>query len=239
MPKAIVVGASSGIGAALARRMGREGWTLGLAARNAEALEALRAELGGGSPVRVLDVTRTSEVPEVLDDLASALGGVDCAVLSSGIGIFNNRLEWDPEGRTIATNVAGFVACATWAGRRFLEEKRGHLVGISSVASHRGSPFSPAYNASKAFISNYMEGLRLNLGRFGVAVTDVRPGYIATPMTEGQKGMFWVVSAERAADGIYRAILKRRRVAYVPRRWSAVALAARLAPDFLYRRFSN
>ena len=239
MRTAIIVGASSGLGRELARVMASDGWSLGLAGRNMAALEALRAELGPGTRVQSLDVTRTGSVASSLDALLEGLGSVDCAVLSSGISPYNRRLQWALEESTIATNVAGFAACANWAAHHFFEQKAGHLVGISSVASLRGSPAVPAYNASKAFVSHYLEGLRFNLEKYGVFVTDIRPGYVDTPMTEGQKGMFWVVEAPAAARQIYSAILRRKKVAYVPRRWALVALAARMAPGALYRRLSN
>jgi short-subunit dehydrogenase len=240
MKAAIVVGASSGIGRELARLLAGDGWRLGLASRGLEALEALRKDLGPGHEAAALDVRETDTVPARLDELVQRLGGeVDLVVLSSGIGIENHRLAWEPEEKTIRTNVLGFAACAAWAGRYFLARQRGHLVAISSVAGHRGSPFNPAYNASKAFVSNYLEGLRLNLGRYPITVTDVRPGYVDTPMTQGQRGMFWVADVGTAARQIHRAIRKRKKVVYVTRRWRLVALLMRAAPDPLYRKFSN
>ena len=239
MRKAIIIGASSGLGLGLARVMAKAGWGLGLAGRNGAALEALRSELGGEVHTGILDVTHPQNVPGALDALLAALGGVDCVVISSGVSPHNRKLLWDVEETTLATNVLGFAACANWAAHHFFEKRSGQIVGLSSVASLRGSPQVPAYNASKAFASRYMEGLRWNLGKYGVTVTDVRPGYIDTPMTEGQKGMFWVVDAHTAARQIYSAILKKRRVAYVPRRWALVALAARAAPAFLYKKFAN
>ncbi len=239
MRSAIIVGASSGLGMELARVMAADGWRLGLAGRNMSALEALRAKLGPGILVQLLDVMRTESVAPSLDALLEGLGSVDCVVLSSGISPYNRKLQWSLEESTIATNVAGFAACATWAAHHFFKKRAGHLVGISSVASLRGSPTVPAYNASKAFVSQYLEGLRFNLEKYGVRVTDIRPGYVDTPMTKGQKGMFWVVEAPAAARQIYSAILRRKKVAYVPRRWALVALVARMAPGSLYRRLSN
>ncbi len=239
MKKAIIVGASSGLGLEVARLMARDGWALGLAGRNIEALDALRAELGGAVRVRRLDVTDTGSVAPSLDALAADLGGVDCVVLSSGVSPHNRKLVWEVEESTLATNVVGFAACANWAAHRFFEQRSGHLVGISSVASLLGSAQVPAYNASKAFVSRYLEGLRGNLGKYGVAVTDVRPGYVDTPMTKDQKGMFWLVDAPRAARQIYGAILKRKRVAYVPRRWGLLAKLIVAAPASLRAKFSN
>lgn len=240
MKTAIVVGATSGIGMELARVLAADGWRLGLCGRNRQALEALRLELGPSHETSVVDVTESDAVPGLLEDLTRRLGReVDLVVLSSGIGVENHKLAWEPEERTLRTNVLGFAACASWAGRYFLARGRGHLVGISSVAGLRGSPFNPAYNASKAFVSNYLEGLRLNLGRYPITVTDIRPGYVDTPLTRGQKGMFWVADARTAARQIYTAIRRRKKVAYVTRRWRLVALLSRAAPDPLYRKFSN
>jgi len=239
MRRAIIVGASSGLGLELARIMARDRWSLGLAARNMDALETLSKELGTDVHLQRLDVTQTGLVPAALDAMAEALGGVDCVIISSGVSPYNRKLEWGIEDATLATNVMGFAACANWAAHRFFEQKAGHLVGISSVASLRGSPQVPAYNASKAFVSHYLEGLRLNLGRYGVSVTDIRPGYIDTPMTQGQRGMFWLLDARAASLQIYCAILRKRRVAYIPRRWGFLAKLILVAPDSLYARFSN
>lgn len=239
MPKAIIVGASSGLGKELARLMARDGWTLGLVGRNTDALAELAVELGGEVFTHALDVTETGTVAPALDALLGKLGALDCLVISSGVSPYNRKLVWEVEQATIATNVAGFAACANWGAHHFFEQKRGHIVGFASVAGLLGSPQVPAYNASKAFESRYMDGLRLNLGKYGVAVTDIRPGYVHTPMTVGQKGMFWVVDAPVAARQIYRAILRKKNVAYVPRRWALVASLLRLTPEALYKRFGN
>lgn len=239
MRKAIIVGASSGLGLELARLMGRDGWALGLAGRNLEALGSLKTELGGAPCLQRLDVTDVPTVAPALDALAEELGGVDCVILSSGVSPYNRKLVWGVEEATLATNVMGFAACANWAAHRFFEQRSGHLVGLSSVASLLGSAQVPAYNASKAFASRYLEGLRSNLGKYGVAVTDVRPGYVDTPMTKDQKGMFWLVDATAAARQIYSAILKRKRVAYVPRRWGLLAKLIVGAPASLRAKFSN
>lgn len=237
--RAIITGASSGIGRELASIMAADGWALGLMARSEETLKAMAAELGPSARIMAADVTDTKTIAAKLDALAEELGGVDCVVLSAGVSPYNRKIEWANDRVTIETNVLGFAACAGWAARYFYGRKAGHIVGLSSVASHRGSPIVPAYNASKAFDSRYLEGLRFNLGRFGIHVTDIRPGYVATPMTEGQEGMFWISDVKTAARQCYAAIEAKKKVAYVTRRWALVALLARIAPGFLYRRFSN
>ena len=229
MPNAIIVGASSGIGRALARELSRE-YDLGLAARRVDRLTAVGEDVGGAHVAKI-DVTE-DDARERFDELADSMGGVDLVVLSSGIGRYNPDLEWADERDTIDVNVSGFTAIATVAMERFDEQGSGHLVGISSVASEIGSPALPAYSASKAFVSRYLEGLRYRAKRSDadVAVTDVRPGFVDTPMSP-QSDRFWECSPETAAVQIARAIRKRKDVAYVTRRWWLVSKALGLLPD--------
>ena len=229
MPNAIIVGASSGIGRALARELSRE-YDLGLAARRVDRLTAVGEDVGGAHVAKI-DVTE-DDARERFDELADSMGGVDLVVLSSGIGRYNPDLEWADERDTIDVNVSGFTAIATVAMERFDEQGSGHLVGISSVASEIGSPALPAYSASKAFVSRYLEGLRYRAKRSDadVAVTDVRPGFVDTPMSP-QSDRFWECSPETAAAQIARAIRKRKDVAYVTRRWWLVSKALGLLPD--------
>jgi len=229
MPNAIIVGASSGIGRALARELSRE-YDLGLAARRVDRLTAVGEDVGGAHVAKI-DVTE-DDARERFDELVESMGGVDLVVLSSGIGRYNPDLEWDDERDTIDVNVSGFTAIATAAMERFDEQGSGHLVGISSVASEIGSPALPAYSASKAFVSRYLEGLRYRASRADakVAVTDVRPGFVDTPMSP-QSDRFWECSPETAASQIARAIRKRKDVAYVTRRWWLVSKALGLLPD--------
>src|SRR5690606_17297545 len=135
-----------------------------------------------------------------------------------------------PETDTVDLNVKAFVIIAVWAANLFKRQGSGHIVGTSSVAAFWGNGRTLAYNASKAFELRYLEGLHNNLAPRGVSVTDVRPGFVATEMTAGRSDMFWVSTPERAAEQIYRAIVKRKRVVYVTRRWRFIAWLMRLAP---------
>ncbi|RMG31032.1 MAG: SDR family NAD(P)-dependent oxidoreductase [Methanobacteriota archaeon] len=156
--------------------------------------------------------------------------------MNSGVGTIDP--SWESEKQVIEVNVIGFVALANWAMEYFKERGGGHIVGISSIAALKGYGRTPAYCASKAFISTYMQGLqqRSNKKRMGITVTDVKPGFVATPMTEKNKGMFWVAPVEKAARQIYQAIAKRKRHAYITRRWRLVAWAIKAMPDRLYER---
>jgi len=219
--------------------MAADGWELGIAARRKERLDALAKSLDARVEVATLDVSNPEEAMAVLDALLATLDPVDVVVVNAGIGIPNMKLGWEPEVTTIGVNVTGFAAMANVAVHYFEKVGKGHLVGISSVAALRGGYGAPAYAASKAFVSNYMEGIRVQAykRKLDLAVTDVRPGFVHTPMTEGQKGMFWVADAKLAARQIYGAIKRRRKRVYVTRRWGLVAAVMRMVPDALYRKF--
>jgi len=233
MPNAIIVGASSGIGRALAKELSSD-YDLGLAARRTERLKAVGEDVGGAH-IASIDVT-DDDARERFDELVDSLGGVDLVVLSAGIGRYNPGLEWADERDTVDVNVCGFAALATAALDHFEATDGGHLVGISSVAAEVGSPTLPAYSASKAFVSRYLEGLRYRAAGdetdVDIAVTDVRPGFVDTPMSP-DSDRFWECSPETAAAQIHRAIRKETDVAYVTRRWWLVARVLGLLPDRL------
>ena len=167
--RAIVIGASSGIGRALALRLAREGYAVGLAARRLPLLLELQREIGPRAFVKQMDVSDTTRAMAQLEDLIAEMGGVDLVVLDAGTGHLNPDLAWQPEEETIAVNVVGFAALANVAYRHFLGRGAGHLVSISSIAALRGGGGAPAYHASKAFVSNYMDGLRHKLARLRLA----------------------------------------------------------------------
>ncbi len=191
MKKAIVLGASSGIGRELAKILSQNGYSVGVMARRTGLLEELRKEIGGDIFVREIDVSRIETAMDSFSSLISEMGGTDLVVISAGTGEINPDLEWSLENGTIRTNVLGFAAIVNVAMRHFIRNGSGHLVGISSIAALRGGRESPAYNASKAFESNYMEGLRQKIKRLRlpIAVTDVKPGFVKTAMAKGE-GIF-------------------------------------------------
>ena len=234
---AVIVGASSGIGEALARHLAAEGWSLGLAARRVERLVALVAELsahhaGGTFIHRAIDLVDPDAAIATFESLAAGLGGVDLVVVSSGVGHENPGLDWPPEAETVEVNVAGFTAIAVAAMRHFERRERGHLVGLSSLAALHGHGDAPAYGASKAFVSRYLQALRHRVAARGlpIVVTDIQAGFVDTAMAKGD-GLFWVAPVDVAARQIADAIRRKRRHAYVTRRWRFVAWLLRLLPD--------
>lgn len=232
---AIVVGASSGIGEALARKLAENGYEVGLTARSIDRLEAIGEELPTKSYVAYMDVTDTVEARETFGKLVEAMDGVDVVVLNAGIAPANPDLEWEPDRATIDTNVCGFVALATAAMDHFETQGHGHLVGISSVAAHVGIPDVPAYSASKAFVSRYLEGVRFRAHErdADVTVTTIEPGYVDTDLSLGR---FWEADVDTAVSQIDTAIRMRKSHAYVTRRWRLIAVLLGVLPDFVRRR---
>jgi short-subunit dehydrogenase len=237
MPAAIIVGASSGIGAALARQLSADGYKVGLVARRLELLRELQAHLPNPSFVRQLDVARPEEGMVVLRELIAEMGDVELFVINAGVGALNPSLDWQPERQTIDVNVTGFAAMANVALHALEARGSGHLVGISSIAALRGSRYAPAYAASKAFVSNYLEGLRQRCRHKGlpIAVTDIQPGFVDTPMAQSPT-LFWMASADEAARQIRAAIRSRRRHAYITRRWRLIAWLLKCLPAAIYER---
>jgi short-subunit dehydrogenase len=221
MPRALITGASSGIGAALAKLLAAQGTEVVLCARREDALreqvEAITAA-GGQARFEVLDVgsdpARTQARIRELDEQLA----FDLVVANAGVGgsRWSGKLQWEDCAKIIGVNVSGAVATLTGALPGMVARKRGHLVGVSSIAGYRGLPSSAAYCASKAFLSVFLESLRVDLHAVGVAVTDVRPGFVETPMTDGMKSLPFLVDVEAAAKIIARAIRRKRGVVSFP-----------------------
>jgi short-subunit dehydrogenase len=234
--KAIVIGASHGIGKEVATILVDKGYHVGLVSRNTKALARLQKNLGGQTITKKIDITKPG-AQKSLDDLIYQMNGVDVVVISAGIWPEDGvSISWEDERNTIATNVSGFVAMANIALNHFIQQGSGHLVGVSSVDAVRGSATAPAYCASKAFVSTYMEGMRNKFiqSKLPIYVTDVRPGYVKT--YDIQESAYWVLSPEQAAQDIYDAIVKKQRIIYTTKRWWIIAKLLQITPDFIYNK---
>lgn len=236
MEKIIIVGATSGIGEGLARRYAAQGKTrIGITGRRKERLEALAATHPDKFEWAPCDLTATDSdiLYKVLDSLTERLGGLDLLILCAGTGELNPQLEYGLERPALMTNVVGWTCVTDWAVRWFLTQGRGHLAAITSVGGLRGNGTAPAYNATKAFQINYLEGMRLRTANYpDIHITDIRPGFVDTDMAKGE-GLFWVAPVDKACRQIIRAIACRRRIAYVTRRWRYAALLWRFIPERL------
>ena len=237
MRKAVVVGATSGIGRAVAHALSANGYVVGITGRRSHLLDELVNKLPSTAYSAVMDVTRPSEARSCFYALAERMSGVDLVVLSAGVGHTDEAASWKHVHETVETNAVGFAALADAAYRHFEARGRGHLVGITSVAAVREGGGAPAYHASKAFAARYLAGLRHRASKtdLQLTVTDVRPGFVDTAMAKGE-GLFWVASPERAASQIIAAIEDSRMTVYVTRRWRLVATFLALIPGWLYRR---
>lgn len=237
MKKAIVIGATSGIGKGLARILADNNYKVGITGRRTELLHELKREKPGSFYIKPLDVTDTKHVVEKLEELTTDLGGLDLLILSSGTGDINKNLDFEIERQTINTNVLGFTQIAGWAFNYFEKQKSGHLIAISSIGGLRGTRLAPAYTASKAYQINYLEGLRQKATKLNepIFVTDIRPGLVDTPMAKGDV-LFWVMPVDKVVRQIYRAINRKNKVAYVTKRWRVMAAIIKRIPRPIYDR---
>jgi short-subunit dehydrogenase len=248
MPKtferAIIVGASSGIGRAMAVQLGAMHAQVVLVARRADALEQVAQEVraaGGQATVLVHDVADRAEGPAKFDAALAQLGGLDLLVYAAGIleRIREGEFDAQKDARMLDVNLVGAVAWSDAAAAHFQAQRSGTLVCISSVAGVRGRRGNPVYGASKAGLSAYYEALRNRLSRYGVNVVTIKPGYVDTAMTQGQAGLFWVISAEAAArKSLEIAARGGSREAFVPARWGLIAAIIKCIPSVIFRRLN-
>ena len=239
--RALVVGASSGIGAAIVRELVADGYRVAALARRGEELERLRAQCGAERVLaRVHDVHRTAEVPALFEELVRALGGLDLAVYASGVMPKVGPLEFDTEtdAEILAVNVLGALAWLNPAAEFFQSKRAGTIVGIGSIAGDRGRRGNPVYGASKAALAHYLEALRNRLSEHGVRVCTIKPGYVETPMTASLGKLRGAISAAAAARTIVRYARWGSGVRYVPLRWLGVSLVLRAIPSQVFRRIS-
>ena len=243
--RAILVGASSGIGAALAHRLADEGYQIALLARRAEMLEELTNEINSKhGETRAIhyvhDVTDYESVPELLIKILADLGGVDTFIYNAGVALALGVGEYNFEkDRTMMeVNLIGALAWLNPIAESFQNMKSGQIVGISSVAGERGRIGSPAYNTSKAALSCYLEAFRNRLTRHGVNVLTVKPGYVRTDMIKDIANPFWAIPAEQAAKDIYDAMRKGKQEIYTAARWRLVMFVVRNIPSFIFRKLS-
>ncbi|MGC8668809.1 MAG: SDR family NAD(P)-dependent oxidoreductase [Chthonomonadales bacterium] len=241
---AIVIGASSGIGAELARMLGRSGCRVALVSRRADLLDRLAQEINAHAPSPVAaayphDVTRYEEVPALFQQICRDLGGLDLVIYAAGVmpTIGEDEFNFAKDRAIVEVNLLGAIAWLNEAAVRFLRAGEGVIVGISSVAGDRGRRGNPVYCASKAALATYLEALRNRLSRHGVAVVTIKPGPVDTPMTAGQK-LPLMIPPERAAAAILAAAARRRHTAYVPGIWRPIMFIIRNIPSFLFRKLN-
>ncbi|MGH2447609.1 MAG: SDR family NAD(P)-dependent oxidoreductase [Chloroflexota bacterium] len=232
--KALVVGASSGIGEALARELAAGGADVALVARRADRLDVIAGEIGPGNGlVFPHDVRDVAGIPDLFQRITDDLGGLDLVIYSSGImpSVELDEFSTEKDIDIIDTNFAGAVAWLNQAADRFGRAGRGTIVGISSVAGDRGRAGNPVYNASKAALTSYLESLRNRLAGRGVRVVTIKPGRVNTAMLgDNRSPLSLGVSPGGVAGHILKAAAGGKRVVYVPGWWRPIMLVVRLLP---------
>jgi short-subunit dehydrogenase len=239
---AVVTGASSGIGWAVAKELARERCKIGLIARRREPLEKLAAEIvaaGGTAAVAVADVAERDATLAAFTELTSRLGPVDLLVANAGVGaptLLDPPNVSDVE-RMFRVNVLGVIYSLEAVLPAMLQRRRGHVAAVSSLAAYKGLPGESGYSASKAAISNYMEGLRIQLRDKGIAVTTICPGFVKTPMTDVNNfKMPWLLQADDAARRIVRALKRKQKVLNFPWQLSLLMKLTAWLPDWAVAR---
>jgi short-subunit dehydrogenase len=235
--KVIIIGATSGIGREVALIYIAQGWKVGVAGRREAELEALRSAYPEQVSAQALDVTK-EDAPQKLQALIEQVGGMDVFLLSSGIGKQNPTLETGLELTTAATNVEGFIRMTNAAFHYFEQQGHGHLAVISSIAGTKGLGAAPAYSATKGFQNIYMDALDqlARMKKLNIRFTDIRPGFVATPLLNNQKKYPMLMDAPIVALDIVSAIEKKKRVAIIDWKFRLLVGFWQLIPKWIWLR---
>ena len=235
--KVIIIGATSGIGREVALVYIAQGWTVGVAGRREAELESLRAMAPEQVFTQVLDVTK-EDAAEHLQALINKVGGMDLFLLSSGIGKQNYTLETEIELATAATNVDGFIRMTNAAYHYFEKQGHGHLAVISSIAGTKGLGAAAAYSATKGFQHMYIDALDQlsRMQKLNISFTDIRPGFVATPLLKSSKRYPMLMHAPIVALDIVDALRRKKRVAIIDWRFRLLVGFWRLIPKWIWLR---
>ena len=236
--KAIIVGASSGIGLEVARLLLQEGWTLGVAARRLDRLQKLKSEWGSQVEVARLDVIG-ADSKDILQQLIKTLGDIDLFFYAAGVGRQNRNLTEEIEITTVRTNAVGFTCMIGEAYRYFAARGGGHIAAITSIAGTKGLGPAPSYSATKALQATYLEALEQLASQQGLNIrfTDIRPGFVDTDLLNGEFHYPMLMKPEAVARDIVNAIHKQRHVRIIDWRYRLLTALWRCIPRWLWRRF--
>jgi short-subunit dehydrogenase len=234
--KIIIIGSSSGIGKELALMYAAQNHLVAITGRRENLLEEIKNLYPNNIITATFDVMGKENLYHT-KKLIRQLGGLDLLIYNAGYG--EPSLDLIPENEKIIThtNVNGFVEIVSYAFNFFAAQGNGQIAATSSLSALRGNSWSPAYSASKAFISNYAEGLNIKAKKIkkDIIITDIKAGFIATKMAKART-QFWVAPVKKAAQQIIKAIEQKQRVVYITRRWWLIAQLMRIIPYSLYRR---
>jgi short-subunit dehydrogenase len=237
MKNVVVIGASSGIGKELARQIKEDNHKVVIAGRRMTLLDNLYAECPNSYLPLEIDITNIEQATQQLENISQKLGKIDIVVLCSGLGGDNEQLNTEREIEIAKTNVIGFTFIVSWFYHFFEKQTYGHIAVITSIAGLRGNRVAPSYFASKAFQINYLEGLKQKSYKTNndIIITDIRPGFVQTDMLE-RKNLPWTAEPTKAAQQIWINIKKRRKIAYITKRWRLIATILKVIPPAIYTR---
>ena len=232
MSKAIVVGASSGIGLEVARLLIQKGWTVGVAARRIDLLNSI-----GAADVEQIDVTSTDAADRLMD-LIKRMGGMDLFFYASGIGKQNRELTEDIELATMLTNGVGFTRMVGCAYRYFAKQGKGHIAAITSIAGTKGLGPAPAYSATKAMQNVYLQALEQQANARGLDIrfTDIRPGFVDTALLSGTFHYPTMLKPDAVAREIVWAIEHRKHIRVIDWKYRILTAIWRRIPRWIWRR---
>lgn len=235
--KAIIVGASSGIGRKVAQLLIADGWHLGVAARREESLMELKTMAPERVEVMTIDVTKP-QADEQLMTLIERIGGMELYFHASGIGKQNRDLDTDIELRTMETNAVGFTRMIDTAFRYFAEKGEGHIAAITSIAGTKGLGPAPAYSATKALQATYLQALEQQAHQRGlnIRITDIRPGFVDTALLNGDFKYPMMMRPETVAGDIVRSINRKRHIRVIDWRYRIMTFFWQLIPNWIWRR---
>lgn len=235
--RAVVVGASSGIGREVALQLLERGYTVGVAARREERLMELKESFGERILVRRIDVTEADAALR-LRKLIEQLGGIDLYFHASGVGKQNRELKEDVELQTIETNALGFTRMIGEAYRFFAQQGKGHIAAISSIAGTKGLGPAPAYSATKAMQNVYLQALEQQAYQrcLNICFTDIRPGFVDTDLLSGDFHYPMMLKPKNVAHDILRAIEHRRHVVVIDWKYRLLTALWLCLPRWVWRR---
>lgn len=236
MQKAIIIGGTSGIGKGVADELLANHYKVTITGIHSDVIEEIQAKENPNLKAFFLDCKKKNATLALIP-LIEQLGGIDLIIFSAGIGNLNKDLGYEVENEANLLNVLGFTEVSDWCYRYFLKQGYGHYVAITSLSGIFGSRVAPAYHAAKAYQVSYLEGLRQKANKSGlpIYITDIRPGFVDTPITEGKK-TFWSASCPKAASQIFSLIRRKKSVGYVSKRWRFIACLIKTFPRWLRNR---
>ncbi len=238
MKRAVIMGATSGMGQEVASILAGKGWKIGVAGRREEKLKELQQLFPQSIEYQVIDIEKDN-APELLLSLVDKIGGMDLYFHGSGVGWHNEELDLSTELKTVSTNALGFTRMVDSAWHYFRQKGEGHIAVISSIAGVKGLGPAPSYSATKSFDNTYIQALAQLSRSSGLKIrfTDIRPGFVDTPLLDTSKHHYpMLMDQKKVARKIVRAVERKKRVAVIDWRYRILVFFWRLIPNCIWER---